>query len=46
MRPANVSGIVTGARAGQLLAKCFPLSPVTIPEVFAKVNLAQLPSRF
>ena len=32
-------------RAGQLLASVFPLSLVTVPVVFAKVNSAQFPSR-
>lgn len=45
MRPAIVSGIVTGGHAGQLLAN-FYLSLTTIPEVFAKVNSAQSPCRF
>ena len=30
-------------RAGQLLADFFPLYPVTFPEVFSKVNSAQMP---
>ena len=33
-------------RAGQLLANFFPLSLVTVPEVFAKVNSTQFSSRF
>ena len=33
-------------RAGQLLANFFSLSQQTVPEVFAKVNLAQFPMRF
>ena len=32
-------------RAGQQLAKFFSTSLVTVPEVFAKVNSSQLPSR-
>ena len=33
--------------AGQLLANLFfSLTPVTVPEVFANVNLVQFPSRF
>ena len=32
--------------AGQRLANVFPLSSVTVPEVFAKVNSFQSPSRF
>ena len=41
MRSVTVSVIVTGERAGQLLANFFP-----VPEVFAKVNVAQFPSPF
>ena len=36
----------TWGRAGQLLANFFPLSLVTIPEVFAKVNSTQISARF
>ena len=39
MRPAIFSGIVTGNVP-------FFLSLITVPEVFAKVNSAQIPSRF
>ena len=41
MRPADVSG-----DAPISYWPIFSLSLVTVPEVFAKVNLAQLPSRF
>ena len=40
MRPAIVSGIVIGN-----LPVSFPLSQVTVPEVFANVNSAQFSSR-
>ena len=42
MRPAIVSGIVTG----YVPVSYWPMSPlsfVSVPEVFAKVNLAQSP---
>ena len=39
MRPAIVSGIVTGNTGNQF----FSLSLVTVPEVFAKVNSTQVP---
>ena len=45
MCPAIVSGIVTGD-APDLLASFFSLLSVTTPEVFAKINSAQFPSRF
>ena len=32
-------------RTGQLLANFVPLSPVTVPEVFTKVNSFQFPGR-
>ena len=32
-------------RAGQLLANFVPLSLVTVPEIFAKLNSSQFPSR-
>ena len=32
-------------RAGQLLASFVPLSLVTVPEIFAKLNSSQFPSR-
>ena len=44
MRPAIVSGIVIGdALISYWLI--FSLSLITVPEVFAKVNSAQFPSR-
>ena len=46
IRPAIVSGIATGRRTSQLLAKCFSLSPITVPEGFSKVFSAQFLSRF
>ena len=42
MRPAIVSGIVTGYVTVSYWP-IFPLSFETVPEVFAKVNLAQSP---
>ena len=39
MRPAIVSGIVMG------IFSVFPLSQVTVPEVFGNVNSAQFSSR-
>ena len=42
MRPAIVSGIVTGY-VQSAIGQCSPLSFVSVPEVFAKVNLAQSP---
>ena len=45
MCPAIVYGIVTG-RASQLLANFWCVSPVTVPEFFANVSWAKLPSRF
>ena len=43
MRPAIVSGIVTGD-APVSYWPIFPLSLVTVPEVFAKINSDQFPS--
>ena len=43
VRHAKTSGIVTGDAS---LAIFFSLSVVTVPEVFAKVNLAQFPFSF
>ena len=45
MRREIVSGIVTG---DELVSHCptLSLSPVTVPEVFAKVNSAQFRSCF
>ena len=45
MCPAIVYGIVTG-RASQLLANFWCVSPGTVPEFFANVSWAKLPSRF
>ena len=45
MRLAIVSGIVTGD-APVSYWSISPLPLVTVPEVFAKVNSAQYPSRF
>ena len=45
MRPAIVSGMVTW-NARSAIGQFFPLYLVTVPEVFAKVNSAQLPFRF
>ena len=42
---AKISGIVTGD-APVSYWTIFPLSPITVPEVFAKVNSAQFPSFF
>ena len=42
MRPAIVSGIATGYMPVSYWL-IFPLSFVTVPEVFAKVNSAQSP---
>ena len=45
MCPAIVPGIITG----ETLISYWPIFPVfivTVPEVFAKVNLPQSPSRF
>ena len=44
MCPASVSGIVIGA-APVCYWSVFPLSQLTAPEVFEKVNSAQFPSR-
>ena len=44
MCPASVSRIVTGD-APVCYWSVFPLSKVTAPEVFEKVNSAQFPSR-
>ena len=46
MRPAIVPGIVTGDAPLSYWPNFFPLSLVTIPEVFAKINSTQFPSRF
>ena len=45
MRPAIVSGIVSW---DALLSHwtIFPLAPVTVPGIFAKVNPTQIPFRF
>ena len=43
MRPAIVSGIATGD-APVSYWSIFSLTPVTIPEVFARVNSIQFPS--
>jgi len=45
MRPASVSGIVTGGDASAI-GQFLPLSLVTVPEDFSKVHSAQFPSRF
>ena len=45
MRPAIVSGMVTW-NARSAIGQFFSLYLVTVPEVFAKVNSAQLPFRF
>ena len=45
MRPAIVSGMVTWS-ARSAIGQFFSLYLVTVPEVFAKVNSAQLPFRF
>ena len=45
MRPATVSGMVTW-NARSAIGQFFSLYLVTVPEVFAKVNSAQLPFRF
>ena len=45
MRPAIVSGIVIGDALISYWLIFFPLSQITVPEVFAKVNSAQFPSR-
>ena len=45
MRPAIVSGNVTGNAPVSYWPVVFSLFLVTIPEVFAKVNSAQFPSR-
>ena len=45
MCPASVSGVVIGD-APVCYWSVFPLSQVTAPEVFEKVNSAQFPSRF
>jgi len=41
MRPAIVSGIVTGDASVSYWPIFFPLSTVTVPEAFAKVNSSQ-----
>ena len=46
MRPAVVSGIVTGNASVSYWPIFLPLSPVTVPDVFAKVDSAQFSSRF
>ena len=46
VRPAIVSGIVTGDVPVSYWPIFFCLSPVTVPEVFAEVNSVQSPSRF
>ena len=45
MCPASVSGIVTGDKPVSYWP-IFPVSLVTAPEAFAKVNSAQFPSLF
>ena len=45
VRPAIVSGMLLVTRRSTIGA-FFYLSPVTVPEVFARVNLAQSFSRF
>ena len=45
MRPAMVSGVVTG-EVSVTHWPIFFLSPITVPEIFAKVNLVQFLSRF
>ena len=45
MRPAIVSGVATW-NARSAIGQFFSLYLVTVPEVFAKVNSAQLPFRF
>ena len=46
VRPAVVSGIVTGDASVSYWPSFLPLSPVTVPDVFAKVYSAQFSSRF
>ena len=47
MRPATVSGIITDDAPVSAIGRFFPRPYiVTFPEVFAKVNSAQFPSRF
>ena len=47
MRPATVSGIITDDAPVSAIGRFFPRPfIVTVPEVFAKVNSAQFPSRF
>ena len=46
MRPEIVSGIVAGDAPVSYWPTFFPLSLVTAPDVFAKVNSTQFPSRF
>ena len=46
VRPAIVSGIVTGDVPVSYWPIFFCLSPVTVLEVFAEVNSVQSPSRF
>ena len=45
MRPAIVSGMVAW-NARSAIGQFFSMYLVTVPEVFAKVNSAQLPFRF
>ena len=46
MCPAMICGIVTGEASVSNWPFFFLLSPVTVPEVFAKINSPQVPSRF
>ena len=46
MFPAIVSGIVTGDTPVSYWPIFFPVVTETVPEVFAKLNSAQFPSRF
>ena len=46
MRPAMICGIVTGEALVSNWPFFFLLPFVTVPEVFAKVNSPQDPSRF
>lgn len=46
MRPALIYGIVNGEALVSYWAIFFSLSLVTVPEVFAKVNSPQIPTRF
>ena len=46
IRPAIVSGIVTGDASVSYWPTIFLLALVTVPEIFAKANSAQFSSRF